>query len=145
METNKYNLCSKCQISKKETEKCQECENEEQTKRKERIKTYKDIESLKKSCVENSGKPFNIWTQDKGLRVNNKTYALMEYGNMLSNFQGNNYITFRHMPYKKRQTFYNNNVLPHDYQDEFITIEYGIERSEDGTSLFIFKLLRENW
>lgn len=101
--------------------------------------TYKSIEHLKKRAIKNNGKPVFIWN-DEGIKVNNKIYRQMEYGNMESNFKGNCYITFRNTGRKGRQLTYANSDN-FSSKDSFITIEYNLINS----NIFEFVLIRENW
>ena len=109
------------------------------------MKTYKDLEQLKKRAILNNGKPVNIWN-DEGIKVNGKIYRQMEYGNMGYNFTGNCYVTFRNTGKKGRQKTYANRDNFNYEKDSFITIEYKLNSDENNKGcLFEFVLIREDW
>ena len=102
------------------------------------IRRYKDIDCLKKELKNNNGN--NAKFYDEGFYLSGKRYAEYECGNMGYNFNGNSYITYRHMPYKRKQNVYYNNTFPLNEADIFITIEYDLKGR-----IFNFVLLRENY
>lgn len=110
------------------------------------MKTYKNLQALKKRCIKNNGKPVEVF-DDQGIKVNGKIYRQMEYGNMGRKFTGNCYVTFRNTGRRGEQPTYANRQ-PIGLSDSFITIEYHLrESSPDQTvfNLFEFVCIRETY
>ena len=104
------------------------------------MKTYKDLDQLRKRAIKNNGEPVKIWDDD-GIKVAGKIYRQMEFGSMGYNFTGNCYVTFRNVAKRgfHPSYAYRDNI---DYDnDKFITIEYDLI---DG-NIFKFILIREDW
>lgn len=96
--------------------------------------TYKDIDRLGKRCIKNNGRPVEVW-DDNGIKVNDKIYRQMEYGNY---YKGNRYIIFRNTGKRGPQSTYANRENFTD-QDRYIIIEYRLHE----TNLFEFVEVRE--
>lgn len=116
------------------------------SKPRKSIRIYKNLEHLRQEALKNNGKLVEIWDDD-GIKVGNKRYAVFEYGNIGFNFTGNEYITFRHQPYLKKQRIHNNNMYPLSGEDKFITIEYKLTEGEKkgSNNIFNFISIRETW
>ena len=85
------------------------------------MRTYKNLEALKKRCIKNEEQTTeNLWN-DEGIKVENKIYRQMEYGT--------NYVTFRNTGKKGRQPIYANRN-PLTVLDTFITIKYRLLKNE---------------
>ena len=87
------------------------------------MRTYKDLQALRKRGIKNEGQTVrNLW-DDSGIKVENKIYRQMEYGDTGYNFTGNSYIIFRNTGKKGKQPTYANRN-PFTLRDTFIRIEY---------------------
>ena len=104
--------------------------------------TYKTLKHLEKRCRVNNGRKVSIWDDD-GIKVNNRIYRQMEYGDI----NGHCYITFRNTGKRGPQSTYANRENIDFEKDVFITIEYSLEKnhSENTNNLFYFILIREYW